>query len=362
MKKKRLGLLILFLLLVNGVFAQPDIELNSFREPGDFGSVTPPLIPLQSNNTNNSSREDIYSYLELKDISTGNTINNIHVIISIEDHLTAEEFKTIKYVGEDGLLPLSLENGTYTLTLKVDKLGTPGNDYINSFDVEVEGRFYDTIFMLPVGSVRGIVYDQNGNAVSSANIQFDCSTAYGETHPIITDSFGSFSGSWLPVGSCKISAAYNGNVGYQFVNITHGSLKDIEIVLSKSLVTQVNNSFWYIVYVVLGLLILYGAHFAVSKKRKRIDEEVKDIEDEKKLSKRSEDILKTLSDRERDIVHFLLESNNQSTQAKVRYSTGIPKTSLSRILDSLAAKKVVSIEKIGKMKKIRLTGWFLGKD
>ena len=61
-------------------------------------------------------------------------------------------------------------------------------------------------------------------------------------------------------------------------------------------------------------------------------------------------------------IHDLIESKNHSSQSKVRYSTGIPKTSLGRILDNLVGKKVISIEKVGKLKKISLTDWFLGKD
>ena len=72
--------------------------------------------------------------------------------------------------------------------------------------------------------------------------------------------------------------------------------------------------------------------------------------------------MKTLKDRERKVVEFLLENENKSTQSKIRYETTIPKTSLIRIFESLENKNIIKIERVGKLKKIELTEWFLGED
>ena len=47
----------------------------------------------------------------------------------------------------------------------------------------------------------------------------------------------------------------------------------------------------------------------------------------------------------------------------IKYNeTGIPKASLFRYIQSLERKKVIDVKKIGKVKKIKFTDWFLGKE
>ena len=83
--------------------------------------------------------------------------------------------------------------------------------------------------------------------------------------------------------------------------------------------------------------------------------------DKGKLSSRTEDVLKTLKAKEKEVVTFLIDNNHKSTQAKIRYSTGIPKTTLARIFISLELKNIVKIEKVGKLKNVSLTEWFIGE-
>jgi len=75
----------------------------------------------------------------------------------------------------------------------------------------------------------------------------------------------------------------------------------------------------------------------------------------------SETILKTLNKKEKAVVEFLLANTNKASQAKIRHATGIPRTSLSRVLQSLEGKKIVHVEKHGKMVNVALTDFFLGK-
>lgn len=72
--------------------------------------------------------------------------------------------------------------------------------------------------------------------------------------------------------------------------------------------------------------------------------------------------MKTLNERETKIVDALVQNKFEASQSVLRHLTGIPKTSLSRSFSSLEAKKVLGVEKQGKMVKIKLTDWFLGKD
>ena len=64
--------------------------------------------------------------------------------------------------------------------------------------------------------------------------------------------------------------------------------------------------------------------------------------------------MKALSQRERQIIEALITHNGQTTQAKIRYDTNIPKASLSRHIKNLEQKKIIEVKRIGKVSKIRL--------
>ncbi|PIY60613.1 hypothetical protein COY95_00875, partial [Candidatus Woesearchaeota archaeon CG_4_10_14_0_8_um_filter_47_5] len=80
------------------------------------------------------------------------------------------------------------------------------------------------------------------------------------------------------------------------------------------------------------------------------------------LSNRSLDIVRTLLAGEQNVVTYLLENNGGGTQASAKHATGLPLTSLHRYIQSLETKNILVVEKIGKMKKIRLSDWFLGDE
>jgi uncharacterized membrane protein len=119
-----------------------------------------------------------------------------------------------------------------------------------------------------------------------------------------------------------------------------------------------------IVSIIAGVIIFGGiVYFLVRKSKPKKAKKAKKnevLEDTAKVSRRSKDILQTLSERERSITEYLME-HGEVYQNKVSHELHIPKTSLVRILSSLEGKKVIEIEKIGKTKKIRLNSWFLGK-
>ena len=72
--------------------------------------------------------------------------------------------------------------------------------------------------------------------------------------------------------------------------------------------------------------------------------------------------METLNNKEKNVVRFLLEHKEFMSQNQVGREVGMPKTSLSRVIESLELKKIVETECIGKYKKIRITSWFLGKS
>ena len=378
MVKKRWFLLVVVLICLVSVSAQSEtpFEVESV--------IVPPGPPEEGKEVT----DKFTVTLELKDYVTKELINDTHVNLDLVDKSTNEMVNTLKYVGGDGVVELRLYEGMYDVVLKVDKIDTGGRDYYIKFDQNVEGDMTRTVYLFYVGSVIGNVYGKEDNALVGAEVKFECGGDYGETINVMTDNFGSYNSFWLPVGSCRVSAIHGGKVDYEDIDVKKGEMNNVDITLSKGVVSGFNSS------VVLILLILF---FAVSilavnyirikqKSKVKVKKEVKkhekkeeakksvgvskteDVKETKKeeeghkLSSRTRDVMSTLGEKEKKVVDSVLGNGNKSTQAKIRNSTGIPKTSLARLFVSLEAKKIIKIERIGKLKKIELTDWFLGKS
>jgi len=319
-------------------------------EIGDVFDISPPTVP--------DDKERFSLNLILKEYNTKNIIGDIHVNINRIDLVSKKEINTLQYVDKNGILRLMLKPGSYDITLKIDDLTTSGKDYFIKFAKEVSGNEEQIIYLFPIGSVRGIVYDNKKNIVSSAVIRIDCVGEYGDYEEKNTDDSGSFSFYWLPAGSCKISAISDDEVGYEQIILSKGELKNIEITLNKRLSSK--SKIYFGIAIIIFLILIY---FILSKKIKKyyiIKETPK--KDASGLTSRQDDIIKTLKEKENDIVDFLLKNNNESASSKIRYGLGIPKTSLSRVLLGLELKNIIKIEKIGKLKKVKLTEWFMGKE
>ena len=61
-------------------------------------------------------------------------------------------------------------------------------------------------------------------------------------------------------------------------------------------------------------------------------------------------------------MNYLQLNKGEVNQAIIRHNTGIPRTSLSRIMSSLENKNIIKVRKEGKAVKVSLTDWFLEKD
>jgi len=356
MRKKRYFLLSLILFCLVSVYAQT----TPFT--AEELVIAPPPPPEEGKEI--SEKMDIV--LELKDYDSKNLISDIHVTIEILNKENGERVNTLKYIGGDGLVKLRLYKGVYDITLKVDMIETNGRDYFIEFDQNVDNDVNRTVYLFSVGSIIGNVYESKGKAVKGAEIKFECSGNYGETENKASDDFGSFSSYWLPIGSCRISAMYGNKVGYEDVEVNKGELSDIDITLSQGIISGDSFGTLIVMVVILVFVAFFVINYVNKKSKKEVVKEKvkgkKEIVKEKEFSSRTRDIMKTLKEKEKSIVNFLVENNNKSTQAKIRYGIGIPKTSLARILMALELKKIIKIERIGKLKKVELTGWFLGKE
>ncbi|MDP7179934.1 MAG: hypothetical protein QF824_01575 [Candidatus Woesearchaeota archaeon] len=377
MVKKRWVLLVMVLICLVSVNAQTDtpFEVDSV--------IVPPGPPEEGTEVT----DKFTVVLELKDYVTKELINDTHVNLELVDKSTNEKISTLKYVGGEGVMELRLFEGAYDFVLKVDKIDTDGRDYYIKFDQDVDGDLTRTVYLFYVGSVIGNVYGKGDNTLVGAEVKFECGGDYGETVNVMTDNFGSYNSFWLPIGSCRVSAIHGNKVDYEDIDVKKGELNNVDITLSKGVISGFDSSVALILLIsVFAISILTINYIRIKQKNKvkakgevkksekkegdkklvsvvkgEAVKEVKREEGAPKLSSRTRDIMSTLSEKEKKVVNSVIENGNKSTQSKIRNSTGIPKTSLVRLFVSLESKKVIKVERIGKLKKIELTDWFLGK-
>lgn len=329
------------------VFAQTTGDDKSIF--GEKEIALPPRLP----------SDEIKSELILivKDMEQ-NVIGNKHVLLGIENPEKDVTETTIRYSDVDGKIILNLEPGSWQITAKIDDLSTPGKDYTSSmFTIKFENSTVRDLFMLPVGSLRGSVYNKQGERIANAKIKADCGRDYGDENTV-SDDFGSFSLQYLPVGKCDVSALSDNKVGFETVNITQGELDTVNIILGQ----EVKSGFdLTLPLIAVSLVVILTAILYLT--RKRAGETRKEIRAEKgvkiELNDRMRDIIQTLNGRESDIINLLIENNGKLTQAEIRHFLGIPKATISRDIYSLEQKKIIETIKIGRNKEIILSKWFL---
>lgn len=340
--------LVVFVLSFFTIYASSD-SLETFSK--DIKEIVSPPGPPEE-----KSEEFSKLTFTLRDYNTKLIVGDIHAGLVIENKNTGKKTNSLKYVSKEGIFELLLEPSQYVITFKVDIIDTSGTDYFFKSDFDATMDIQKEIYLLPIGSLIGIVYDKKGNVVRNAEVNFKSNKDYCAVDELRTDNSGIFSVD-LPVGKCKISATNGNCVGYADVNIEQGTLNEVDIKLNKTISSS--NWIYFIFLIFAFLLTLYFVNKS-QKKSKRILNKKQANKDKKKGS-RINDIFNTLNENEKSIVNFLMENENKSSQSKLKYGVNIPKTTLSRLLEKLELKNIIKIERIGKLKKIELTDWFLGK-
>jgi len=72
-------------------------------------------------------------------------------------------------------------------------------------------------------------------------------------------------------------------------------------------------------------------------------------------------VIDTLSENEKAITNLVLKKGGSVTQADIRYETGIPKSSLSGIINTLKRKNIIKKREYGRTNVIELSEWFLSE-
>ncbi len=72
-------------------------------------------------------------------------------------------------------------------------------------------------------------------------------------------------------------------------------------------------------------------------------------------------VIDTLSEKEKAIIDVIIKNGGSSTQADIRYETGIPKSSLTGIINALKRKNIIKKVEKGRTNIIELSEWFLSE-
>ncbi len=277
----------------------------------------------------------------LIDAETGLKINEVVAHIDVVDEANKQGVKGM-FFRDDGVLELAL--GDYTGEIVLDDSSTDSVDYY--FNGEFQVGVDENINFISVAKVNGNAYDGLNNLISRADLKFECDKVNNIVFPEKTGKYGDFV-TYVPTGKCVVSASSGNLIGKTIINVEKGESIEVKIIVGEELNSGLG-LYWMLLFIVVLLVVMWFLRKVPKKKPKK----------KEKKNRKLKSVLKTLNDKEKGIVEFLLSHKNV-TSSKIRYGLKIPKTSLTRILDKLEEKKIIEVEKEGNLKKVRISEWLL---
>lgn len=266
---------------------------------------------------------------------------------------------------------LNLDLGKeYHLIAVLDTFSTPAPDFYGQLDFIAQKEREADLIIFPIGYLQGSIMDNEGNLIPEAQLQFDCLSPLKADYPEKSDKTGFFVVPNIPAGKCTVFVSFSSSAVSQEFFIEQGQASNLELVLEKNIATTRLWLVFLLFFSGVSVVAAFVLWYLLRKNQPRTPEtaEIKVSEPVEKepevpqLAKSTEAIIKTLSEKEKKVVYFLLENQNEASQAKVRRFTKIPRTSLSRVLQSLEQKKIIEIKKEGKVIDLKLSRFFLGQD
>lgn len=304
-------------------------------------------------------------------------------------------------------LPLNLINGTWSMRLSIINISSAKTEFFGSSETTLNSDKNLSVYVLPVGSIKGVVVDSFGSGLKGVKIKFDCNS--NQQIPILeTDSFGTFDYDFLPEGSCYVYAVYKDYEWRSKINITAGKTMRVQITMNTGF--AFNDILFYIskllFFVLLAVVIVLTLILVKKIRSKKLSfkkqssgfsnfekiteastkdnsklQEIKHIQktsnhfqainpdnakisivyspDDDKMPEKLRIIYDTLKDKEKEIIRFLIKNNRRVNSSKIGARLSIPRTSLHRILRSLEQKKLVSLDKNSKPITVSLNENFL---
>ncbi len=265
-------------------------------------------------------------------------------------------FKVLK--SNTSVLTLKLAPSVYEFRIYYDDPSTPNKDLYSGFEVSITDDLQLTVFLKPIGFVKGFVYDSFKNLVPNADLIFECDN---EEFNASTNSFGSFY-LQLPAGTCFVMAKHNNLAGFSNVTVKQGFTTQVSITLEKNVGKSFKPYFLALITIaslaLIFIIVLELKRFAKKGLNKKGSN--KKVKRSKTLTQAQRAILETLSAREKLVVQYLLQHSKEKVWfSKIARDLQIPKTSLARIIARLESKNILTTEKFGKALKIKVSDWFL---
>ncbi|HOI18502.1 MAG TPA: hypothetical protein PLX15_01415 [Candidatus Woesearchaeota archaeon] len=348
---------------------------------------------------------DLYDREEIKS-------NFAKITANLKENGSQQEFMFQNRNSSEFNISFFLNEGKWDFKVEIDDLRTPVLDYYIIHSLNVDKDITQNIYLLRVGSIKGLVKDNSGKLVSNAKVKFEC-----ERDNFIgileSDLFGTFSTRIVPEGNCKVYATYGDSVGISEIFVKQGNAHEAIVVLDQKVVFfDINNIITILSMSLAGfILLIFIFKFSKSKgnnihekdirtdnpveeidplnKEEKSEVEISSYEPEHKesikndpiqgknediveidysfsgekhhLSKRSLDILNSLSNGQKKVVEFLLEEGNHSTQARISRVGKIPKSTLHRYLTDLEEKRIITKKEDFNQNKVFLTDYFLSE-
>jgi len=300
-------------------------------------------------------------------------------------------------------LTINLTHGNWKILLSIINISSTRTEYFASSSIILQSNKNQSIYVMPVGSVRGVVVDSYGSVLRNVKIKFDCNNY--QAIPIVeTDSFGTFESGFIPEGNCYVYAVYNDFEWRSRINITRGETTRLKIIMNTGFtINDLLYSLPKIIFIAIILVLIILSYIFIRKiKSKKLslkqqNNGMKNLEkitessikrneeekgsakitrrfeiinpdntninviyssDEEKMPEKLKIVYDTLKEKEKEIILFLLKNNNSASSSKIGIKLSIPRTSLHRTLKSLEEKKIIVLDKESKPIKVRMSEFF----
>ena len=272
-----------------------------------------------------------------------------------------------------GRFVLSLNPDTYQIDAILDYPETPGLDFASTSEIDTLHQGNLTLIFYPAGSVAGKALS-GGSPVSGARVRVSCpSSAFdyerinGESQQL-SDEAGGFLFRALPTGTCILSASTDSLAGSDEIEVNRGqvTISAVELSPRASQFGLLPAAAAVVLLVALAAAAFYFSqrngprlsnqpppspperHAAKARAKKEKEKPHEQSSAFDPSGPKAKAVLATLSEREREIVKFLLQCNGRAKRSQLQHKLLIPKTSLLRNLRSLERKNIVKLTPFGR--------------
>jgi len=234
------------------------------------------------------------------------------------------------------------------VALTYDDPATPSPDGVWEGVASCNGR-QQAVPLHFVGDISGTLLFQNGSVASGVQVEIACPGAYARS--ATASEAGSFYFGGVPEGKCALSAKDGQEAAHLAVDVTRGGFREAQLRLSKPDITPLLLAVGAIMAFAAAVAYLLfsggkgkqGGTAGRQKGGKQPPAQQPNV-----ATKRQSDLLATLDEKEKKIMEYVQHHAPSSVRvSRLRRDLLIPKTSLTRTLQSLERKQFLKLEKIG---------------